>query len=209
MPAKEIGPSSSSDMTKFPTGIMWAEAGDASDSSNRSIHQDVPVPKLLLKSSSAASVDNLEQQVDDLESIHLETGTPMAELRLLAKQGLLQGIPRNELGQLASIGSVHHASGTCTPCVFWFKKSCLKGLTCSYCHFKHKGQKSKRIRPSKKTRQHRRECGGEYFAALGTMMGDKDSDDEDGDAVHEIDEGKALAASSSGKESAMTLQISL
>mmetsp|Transcript_26703 Transcript_26703/g.61467 ORF Transcript_26703/g.61467 Transcript_26703/m.61467 type:complete len:226 (-) Transcript_26703:105-782(-) len=51
-----------------------------------------------------------------------------------------------------SIGSRNHPD-SCNPCVFWFKSACAKGAGCSFCHLLHEGQKKKRIRPSKKTRQ--------------------------------------------------------
>merc|ERR1712232_720038 len=33
-----------------------------------------------------------------------------------------------------------------------FRKTCAKGVLCKHCHFRHGGQRRKRIRPSKKTR---------------------------------------------------------
>jgi len=91
-----------------------------------------------------------------IQQIHAETGLPVNELQALAAKGLLEQIPRNEVGELTSRGSIEHTSGTCSPCIFWYKKACVKGLFCSYCHIRHPGQKSKRIRPSKKTRMQRR-----------------------------------------------------
>jgi len=66
-------------------------------------------------------------------------------------QGEIQGD-----GELASLQDEKHANGTCSPCVFWFKAQCTKANKCSYCHLSHTGQKNKRVRPSKKTREARR-----------------------------------------------------
>jgi len=77
------------------------------------------------------------------------------------QQGLQQG-PAGEQGQSkeecedASLQDEKHANGTCSPCVFWFKAQCTKANKCLYCHLPHTGQKNKRVRPSKKTREARR-----------------------------------------------------
>jgi len=92
---------------------------------------------------------------DIVARIHRETGYGLEDLKALHQKGKLQQIPRNEEGQITSVGSILHSEGDdsqCAPCVFWFKNSCGKGINCAYCHFRHEGQKSKRIRPSKKTR---------------------------------------------------------
>jgi len=109
-----------------------------------------------------------------IELLHRETHLPVSELQALHTQGLLSKIPRNDRGEISSIGSIGHATNECSPCIFWFKKSCAKGLHCDYCHFQHKGQRNKRIRPSKKTRMQMRsaapradsedEEGGEDFS---------------------------------------------
>mmetsp|Transcript_9685 Transcript_9685/g.30139 ORF Transcript_9685/g.30139 Transcript_9685/m.30139 type:complete len:316 (-) Transcript_9685:51-998(-) len=94
--------------------------------------------------------------------LHGELGVPVEDLIALDAQGLLRQIPRNAEGEMTSVGSVLHATGECSPCVFWFKNSCSKSIKCSYCHFMHRGQKNKRIRPSKQTRMQmkgrEREC---------------------------------------------------
>lgn len=68
-------------------------------------------------------------------------------------------IPLNERGEMTSVGSIGHRTNDCTPCIFWFKNCCSKGIHCGYCHFVHKGQRNKRIRPSKRTRQLMRDPG--------------------------------------------------
>lgn len=57
----------------------------------------------------------------------------------------------------ASLQSIRHDNGLCKPCLFWFKNACNKGARCPYCHLTHAGQKTKRVRPSKQTRQKMRE----------------------------------------------------
>lgn len=85
-------------------------------------------------------------------SAHQESGVGLETLEKLWERGVLQKIPRYE-GQLTSIGSIHHRiDGPCRPCIFWFKGICVKKLQCTFCHLMHDGQKSKRIKPSKRTR---------------------------------------------------------
>jgi len=69
------------------------------------------------------------------------------------EDALLSQIPFNDEGERASLGSRLHPDN-CNPCIFWFKDKtfCNKGIMCDFCHFKHPGQKNKRIRPSKNTR---------------------------------------------------------
>mmetsp|Transcript_80355 Transcript_80355/g.186589 ORF Transcript_80355/g.186589 Transcript_80355/m.186589 type:complete len:320 (-) Transcript_80355:111-1070(-) len=66
---------------------------------------------------------------------------------------LLARIPRNERGELTSIGSIGHEAGQCNACPFWFKGVCLNGLACRNCHFLHDGQRPRRLRPSKQARE--------------------------------------------------------
>jgi hypothetical protein len=88
-------------------------------------------------------------------------------------------MPRNDRGEVASIGSLKHAEGGCSPCLFWFRKSCAKGVHCDYCHFRHKGQRNKRIRPSKKTRMQMR-------AGNGQPGGDDSDENEEDDNVEAL-----------------------
>ncbi|CAE6946777.1 unnamed protein product [Symbiodinium sp. CCMP2592] len=69
------------------------------------------------------------------------------------EDALLSQIPFNDEGERASLGSRLHPDN-CNPCIFWFKDKtfCNKGIMCDFCHFRHPGQKNKRIRPSKNTR---------------------------------------------------------
>mmetsp|Transcript_74469 Transcript_74469/g.209067 ORF Transcript_74469/g.209067 Transcript_74469/m.209067 type:complete len:128 (+) Transcript_74469:3-386(+) len=91
-----------------------------------------------------------------VEDLHTRTGTPIDTLMTLHKDGHLQHIPQDAEGQLTSVGTMAHQTGSCLPCLFWFKKACTKGIFCDYCHVVHDGQKPKRIRPSRRTRMARR-----------------------------------------------------
>lgn len=110
-----------------------------------------------------------------VEEIHRHTGVPIAILEALHKDGVLQKVPRNDQGEISSIGSILHASNTCSPCLFWFRKSCSKSIQCGYCHFRHAGQKNKRIRPSRKARLQMRAYKNDGA----------DDDDTDGDTDNE------------------------
>lgn len=118
-----------------------------------------------------------------LQAVHRETQVPMHELAALEQQGALRQIPRDADGRLTSVGTIHHAAEACSPCLFWFKGACTKGLRCSYCHLKHQGQKNKRIRPSKAARQRMREEAG--LSAQGGEGDEDRSDDEDEGAAQE------------------------
>jgi len=51
---------------------------------------------------------------------------------------LARTVRRNDKGQLMSVGSTDHDTN-CKPCLFVFTKvGCQNGLTCTFCHFKHK-----------------------------------------------------------------------
>mmetsp|Transcript_10174 Transcript_10174/g.26342 ORF Transcript_10174/g.26342 Transcript_10174/m.26342 type:complete len:326 (+) Transcript_10174:77-1054(+) len=116
-----------------------------------------------------------------VEQIHAETGVPIPTLQALEQDGVLQQIRRNNLGEWASVGSIKHEAGLCSPCLFWFRNSCSKGITCTYCHFRHLGQKSKRIRPSRKARlQMRAEAESQAMvAAVESMDGFDDFGNDD------------------------------
>lgn len=127
---------------------IWSEAPSLPSS-------QVPAPgrelaALAPSASSAASGEPLAVRIQH------ETGLPLADLEELERQGVLALIPRNDRGEISSVGSVRHYQGGCSPCLFWFRKSCAKGIYCDYCHIRHKGQRNKRIRPSKKTRMQMR-----------------------------------------------------
>mmetsp|Transcript_62530 Transcript_62530/g.146646 ORF Transcript_62530/g.146646 Transcript_62530/m.146646 type:complete len:517 (-) Transcript_62530:102-1652(-) len=81
------------------------------------------------------------------------TGQPAAIPQPSEEDALLAQIPFNDEGERASLGSRLHPDN-CSPCIFWFKDKtfCNKGIMCDFCHFRHPGQKNKRIRPSKNTR---------------------------------------------------------
>jgi len=116
-----------------------------------------------------------------VEQIHAETSVPIPSLQVLEQEGVLQQIRRNDQGEWASVGSIKHESGLCSPCLFWFRESCSKGILCNYCHFRHPGQKSKRIRPSRKARlQMRAEAESQAMvAAVESMDGFDDFGNDD------------------------------
>eukprot|EP00930_Biecheleria_cincta_P053384 TRINITY_DN3884_c0_g1_i1.p1 TRINITY_DN3884_c0_g1~~TRINITY_DN3884_c0_g1_i1.p1 ORF type:complete len:411 (-),score=59.57 TRINITY_DN3884_c0_g1_i1:46-1278(-) len=78
-------------------------------------------------------------------------------------------IPLNDEGEPTSRGSRNHPD-SCSPCIFWFRGLCGKGMECDYCHIKHPGQKNKRIRPSKSTRLQLR--ANKALAEAGTTLTD-------------------------------------
>lgn len=89
--------------------------------------------------------------------VHEETGVPIQTLVELDVSGTLAQIPRNDNGWIGSLGSIEkHYDGTCSPCIFWFRGDCANNILCQWCHFRHAGQKSKRYKPNKRTREARK-----------------------------------------------------
>lgn len=81
----------------------------------------------------------------------------------LNKEMLHVHIPVDEEGRKTSIGSIMHfqrpVGKECRPCVFWFQEHCERGVLCLYCHiaWHRESVQFKRIRPSKSTRQRRKQ----------------------------------------------------
>jgi len=87
-----------------------------------------------------------------VRDLHEETGMAVTDLLELDQAGILEQVPRNDEGEMSSVGSmIKHMEGTCTPCVFWFRGCCHRSLMCSFCHFRHPGQQTKRHKPNKRT----------------------------------------------------------
>eukprot|EP00931_Biecheleriopsis_adriatica_P118398 TRINITY_DN93814_c0_g1_i1.p1 TRINITY_DN93814_c0_g1~~TRINITY_DN93814_c0_g1_i1.p1 ORF type:complete len:406 (-),score=61.85 TRINITY_DN93814_c0_g1_i1:55-1272(-) len=82
-------------------------------------------------------------------------------------------------GELPSAGSEKHATGGCKPCLFFKKGQCQKDKSCDYCHFPHPETKSKRIRPSRRTREQRRKQKEENAGAEGDAEEDLDENGEE------------------------------
>lgn len=109
-------------------------------------------------------------------TIHEETGLPIETLVELDESGVLAQIPRNDSdGRLSSIGSIEkHDNGTCSPCIFWFRGDCTNNILCNWCHFRHAGQKTKRFKPNKRTREARR-------ASMKQLDGEENEEEENAD----------------------------
>jgi len=126
----------SSNSTSPASYQFWVPARSEEETSQKPCHEDLPV-----------------QSWNAVLQYHTETGTAMEDLHKLQVQGVLTKIPRNDEGNLSSLGSLQHFQGNCLPCIFWFKNQCRKGLTCKHCHFRHPGQKAKRHKPNKRARE--------------------------------------------------------
>jgi len=56
---------------------------------------------------------------------------------------VLASIPRDENGQISSVGAIPHETGTCKPCLFVHTRiGCQNGVECDFCHLSHR-RKSK------------------------------------------------------------------
>eukprot|EP00747_Dinoflagellata_sp_TGD_P154399 gnl/TRDRNA2_/TRDRNA2_177496_c0_seq21.p1 gnl/TRDRNA2_/TRDRNA2_177496_c0~~gnl/TRDRNA2_/TRDRNA2_177496_c0_seq21.p1 ORF type:complete len:291 (-),score=45.23 gnl/TRDRNA2_/TRDRNA2_177496_c0_seq21:133-1005(-) len=125
---------------------------------------------------------NLELE-ERLRLLHENLGIPVKDLRNLQTQQLLEQIPLNKHGELASVGSIKHDRGMCRPCAYWFKSVCVHSILCSHCHLPHEGQKSKRVRPSKQSRQRMRARQMNMRAAQGEATGGEAESEDDDDRV--------------------------
>merc|ERR1719160_1557123 len=81
---------------------------------------------------------------------------------MVSSDDIVKCVPRDSEGNLTSIGTIPHylnpIGEQCEPCVFWFQAVCHKGETCLQCHTLHNGQKVKKIRASKATRDLRKKA---------------------------------------------------
>jgi hypothetical protein len=179
------------DWTPYPSHAQPITAAASSRQPPSSIgasarqHAQEPVNTISANARQPIAVGPVASKQLDLETVqmlHRETGISLEDCGNL--QNLLPLVPRNERGQLSSVGSISHASGQCCPCLFWFKGVCAKGLHCSYCHMWHKGQKNKRIRPSKKTRKQMRDYWESCGSAANPPQEPEAASDEDGDEGH-------------------------
>lgn len=67
---------------------------------------------------------------------NLET-VPDVPARTPAIQERKVDIPKDEYGNLLSIGSIYHASGLCQPCAFNKNSTCFNKSQCLFCHYDH------------------------------------------------------------------------
>lgn len=145
------------DASSRPLHLVWSHGSQSSRSHTDGVADSLSQDGAVRDSRKITPVDvvSCSQLVLNL---HKETGMPFEDLLELDGAGILEKIPRNDEGEISSIGSLHkHAEGTCTPCIFWFRGRCTKFLNCSRCHFRHPGQKPKRHKPHKRLREARRE----------------------------------------------------
>jgi len=129
-----------------------------------------PTEHDVLGSSSTATLQTLADPAAGSDATAENTPMPPNDL-LHFVEG--ESAPRDSLGNLTSVGTARHQFGDCRPCHFWFAGSCRKGVSCVYCHVPHPGQRRKRMRPSKHTRQRMRDA-----LAEGTNEDEQDSTED-------------------------------
>jgi hypothetical protein len=84
-----------------------------------------------------------------------------------------------ELGSetLPTVGSAGHRIGKCKPCAFLYKKGCLNGMACPFCHLCEEGEKQRRQKeradknkkPLRKQRREVRREGKEKVTAFAAI----------------------------------------
>jgi len=128
------------------TEAMHDHIVDSSDAASSSRSNSLP---LTSNTTAANGVTTEKNQV--IQRYQAETGLPWRTLEVLFAKGILLNIPRDDDGELTTVGSIAHPQ-QCNACVFWYNGACNKGLVCEFCHLLHSGQKKKRIRMSKRGR---------------------------------------------------------
>jgi len=78
-------------------------------------------------------------------------------------EALLLRVPRDENGELTSVGAILHDEGSCRPCVFAHneRKACENSTRCLFCHFEHAPKR--RLRFGKKKRMEMKRLAEQEF----------------------------------------------
>eukprot|EP00931_Biecheleriopsis_adriatica_P096922 TRINITY_DN70659_c0_g1_i1.p1 TRINITY_DN70659_c0_g1~~TRINITY_DN70659_c0_g1_i1.p1 ORF type:complete len:245 (-),score=45.00 TRINITY_DN70659_c0_g1_i1:35-769(-) len=142
--------SSASDEDSHDLGLqkanhtIFAFRGGALSSSPSEEEEELPPFLSMPSSCSLRQRRNEEHQ----ESAHDVTSAGDEEQEQLESSCLyiLDSIPRDEEGRLTSLGSVHHASGTCRPCVYWAQGNCMRSVSCYSCHFSHPAAQERKFK---------------------------------------------------------------
>ncbi|KAF8820288.1 hypothetical protein IE077_003329 [Cardiosporidium cionae] len=113
-----------------------------------------PFPDISSQSYKDSYFDCEKDSDSEDKSVSPTNALPLEELT----DELIQSIPKDESGNLLSVGSIEHESGNCKGCVFFHHstKKCKNGIRCLFCHFPHLPKKRIRInkmRSKQKQRQ--------------------------------------------------------
>eukprot|EP00928_Gymnodinium_smaydae_P038314 TRINITY_DN26458_c0_g2_i1.p1 TRINITY_DN26458_c0_g2~~TRINITY_DN26458_c0_g2_i1.p1 ORF type:complete len:235 (+),score=20.52 TRINITY_DN26458_c0_g2_i1:83-706(+) len=139
-------------------------SGCSSPGSDSSVHMEI-------RSLSDESSSNVDAHDDDVASREMAEdmvsmkknmaqflGLPSEHLDALTCNDVYDMIPRDREGEITSVGSVLHGSGSCVPCLFFYRNSCKRELGCSCCHIAHAGGVSTLLRRSKQRRPKDSRC---------------------------------------------------
>jgi len=156
-------PELEADVPDFEAGAPYNYGVSLSNESETDSDSAIPILNVSIEQMRSSG-----QYSNKVIDMHVESGAPLATLQGLESRRIdLDAIPRHpRTGKLLSVGSMRHVeleqahgcgnkpeASECSPCLFWFRNSCDKGVACLYCHFRHRNQRVKRVRPSKKTRE--------------------------------------------------------
>lgn len=116
-------------------------------SSHQPTEDNIISAMMLLRAGEAELMQNFQATMWQQEQLNAQVQVPFEpDENSRPVQMTKQGKPRTGI---ASAGSAKHPD-RCSPCLFYFKRICNKGTSCTYCHYIHEGQKNVRIRPAKK-----------------------------------------------------------
>lgn len=134
----------------------WTEFSGTSPTVSPSHQSDDPVTADidLTQVKAHASLSTVEFSPVAEASLNLPPPLPLSpeEVGEISSETPRTDVPA--VSALPSLGSVHHSTSQCTPCIYFKSKGvCLNEKGCNYCHFEHPGKKSKRLRPPKHVRE--------------------------------------------------------
>lgn len=133
--------------TKAPNRLVEGDNESGEETVSTELGEGVPSPHSAESSDGGAGAGLLDE----------------SELELLKK------LPRDEMGNPLSLGSVGHEEGSCKPCVFAHNeaKPCQNGIRCGFCHYSHPPKK--RLRLCKKKRMELKKHQEEQQRAAATQ----------------------------------------
>eukprot|EP00928_Gymnodinium_smaydae_P086184 TRINITY_DN7006_c0_g1_i2.p1 TRINITY_DN7006_c0_g1~~TRINITY_DN7006_c0_g1_i2.p1 ORF type:complete len:238 (+),score=20.95 TRINITY_DN7006_c0_g1_i2:257-970(+) len=133
---REINKGSSISSSSYTDGTLSSFDGDDESSCNddHNSQSATPLGEGTIKTDMANTMGLAADHFDDIPF-----------------QDVLSMIPVGEDGELTSVGSVLHQSGSCMPCLFFVKSTCRKKFHCRYCHIPHSNGKSKRFPSPRKS----------------------------------------------------------
>lgn len=129
----------------------------SSDGSSAPSEDDKVVGGAPLKAITAAAPAPKQKSAESLER-EARIQANFAKYEGMTDEELIAALPKDEAGNVTSIGAVLHASNLCGACTFLHfskDKTCKLGMRCNFCHLPHpaRDRRSNRRGPRQRNRQ--------------------------------------------------------